>query len=238
MEGVSFWIERSPEGKRYFLAGTDLDSSPVITRLYPDSGIEATEDFEVMMQGVNGCIFLRDRQVKIKFSLRRKKGSLAFYNTSRGETSEVHFSNVQITNLSKGAPELSGMLASREKAVLEMEKEPLQLNKSGEFGGIREEGELEAPICDDAGPDSPYAAGQSDGFSAAPSPGRRGAPRRKPPQKEPARPLRLPMVPTPNEDKRMQRFVPALKARKGLGHKSLSEGSLRRPVDTGAIRIL
>merc|ERR1719313_2930250 len=127
-----------------------------------------TEDFEVMMQGVNGCVFLRDRQVKIKFQLRRSKGSLAFYNTSRGEASEVHFSNVHITNMSKAAPELSGMLASREKAILEMDKEPLQLPKNEEFAGIREEGELEAPTYDDAAPEEGLSpAGQSDGFSAA-----------------------------------------------------------------------
>merc|ERR1712159_468328 len=98
MEGVSFWIERTPEGKRYFLAGADLDSSPVITRIYSDEGKEATEDFEIMMQGVNGCVFLRDRRVKIKFQLTRNKGSIAFYNTSEGEASEVHFSKVQLTN--------------------------------------------------------------------------------------------------------------------------------------------
>lgn len=228
MEGVSFWMERMPEGKRYYLAGADLDSSPVVTRLYPDSGVEATEDFEVMMQGVNGCIFLRNRQVKIKFQLRRVKGSLAFYNTSKGETSEVHFSNVQVINLSKSTPELTGMLASREKAVMEMDKEPKQMPQTEDFGGIQEEsGELEAPICDDVGEEP---AGNSDGFSAAPSPGRRGAPRRRqPPQKEPPKALRLPMVPTPNEDKRMQRFVPALKAkRQPQMAKSFSEGSLRR----------
>lgn len=225
MEGVSFWIERTPEGKRYFLAGTDLDSSPVVTRMYPDSGVEATEVFEVMMQGVNGCIFLRDRVVKIKFVLRRTKGSLAFYNTSKGDTAEAHFSNVQVTNLSKAAPELTGMLASREKAVLEMDKEPKQMPQTADFGGIQEEGELEAPTCDDVGPDYGQA-GDSDGLTARPSPGRRGAPRRRPPQKEPPRPLRLPMVPAPHEDKRMQRFVPALKARKM--QKSFSEGALRR----------
>lgn len=227
MEGVSFWIERTPDGKRYFLAGTDLDSSPVVTRVYTDRGGEATEDFEVMMQGASGVIFLRDRVVKIKFQLRRSKGSLAFYNTSRGEASEVHFSNVHITNMSKAAPELSGMLASREKAILEMDKEPLPVPKNDEFEGIREESELEAPTFDDVGPDPLSPAGLSDGFSAVPSPGRRGAPRRRPPQKEPPKPLRLPMVPTPQEDKRMQRFVPALKARRM--QQSKSEGALRRP---------
>merc|ERR1712193_409950 len=108
-----------------------------------DTGGEGTEDFEVMMQGVNGVVFLRERRLKIKFTLRRSRGSLAFYNTSKGEASEVHFSNVMVTNLSKSAPELSGMLASREKAVLEMDKEPVQLPKHEEFDGIREEGELE-----------------------------------------------------------------------------------------------
>lgn len=227
MEGVSFWMERTPDGKRYFLAGADLDTSPVVTRSYPDTGLEAIEDFEIMMQGVNGVIFLRERSIKIKFTLRRNKGSLAFYNTSKGEASEVHFSNVQITNLSKAAPELSGMLASREKAVLEMDKEPLQLPKNEEFTGIREEGELEAPAYDDGPQEGLSPAGQSDGFSAVPSPGRRGGPRRRRPEKESPKPLRLPMVPSPMEDKRMQRFVPALKARKGM-QKSMSEGTIKR----------
>lgn len=59
-DGSSFWIERrtSDDGqrtKRYLLSGDGLDSRPIVTRQFPDSG-DQPEEIEVLMQGYFGVI--------------------------------------------------------------------------------------------------------------------------------------------------------------------------------------
>lgn len=122
-DGASFWVERRPsrDGKegtrRYMLAGDGLDSKPIVTRPFPDSGGELLEDVEILMEGYTGTIFLQDRKVHLRFRTKNNRGSLAFYNSTQGENDDVHFSSVRITALRRGPLEISGKLLDRERKL-------------------------------------------------------------------------------------------------------------------------
>jgi hypothetical protein len=121
-DGCSFWIERAPRPrvgectKRYCLAGDALESKPVITRNFPDTPGYHEEDVKVLIQGYNGCIFLQDKKVQIKFRLKNMSGSVAFFNTSK--EADVSFAKAAITVLRRGPMEIAGILGNREKQML------------------------------------------------------------------------------------------------------------------------
>jgi len=130
MEGVSFWMERSQGRRRYFLGGSDLESEPVVTREYQtaetDDGGFWTEEWEFLVQGHQGCVFLQGRKVRLKCRSLRNSGAVAFFNATRQSESEklawagsaeVHFSHVSLTTLTRGPLTVSGMLANREKVL-------------------------------------------------------------------------------------------------------------------------
>jgi len=123
-DGVSFWIERRPghggrQGtRRYMLAGDGLDSQPVATRGFPDSGGAHEEFVEVLVQGYNGHVLLQDRKMRLSFRARSGRGCLAFYNSTQAENDDVHFSGVRVTALRKGPLEISGTLGRREHSLL------------------------------------------------------------------------------------------------------------------------
>lgn len=123
-DGVSFWIERSvgrggrQGNRRYMLAGDGLDSQPVATRGFPDSGENHEEFVEVLVQGYNGHVLLQDRKMRLSFRARSGRGSLAFYNSTQAENDDVHFNGVRITALRKGPLEISGTLGRREHSML------------------------------------------------------------------------------------------------------------------------
>lgn len=126
-DGASFWIERrlgrdGREGnKRYMLAGDGLESKPVVSRAYPDVGGELVEDLELMMQGYQGTVFMQNRKVQFRLKTKNGRGSLAFFNTTKGTIDDVHFADVRITALRHGPLEISGTLGRRELAILKMD---------------------------------------------------------------------------------------------------------------------
>lgn len=138
-DGASFWIERRPpragvgspdqEGtRRYMLAGEALESKPIATRSFPDSGGSRVEEIEVLVQGHTGAILLQDRKIQLRFRTKQGKGSLAFYNSTQTRTEEedddVHFSALRITALHRGPLEVDGILARRERELLALQLRP------------------------------------------------------------------------------------------------------------------
>lgn len=130
MEGISFWMERTQGRRRYFLGGSDLESEPVVTREYTtsesDDGGFWTEEWEVLVQGHAGCVFLQGRKVRLKCRSIRNSGAIAFFNATRPSeaekqawagSTEVHFSHVSLTTLTRGPLTVSGMLAARENVL-------------------------------------------------------------------------------------------------------------------------
>lgn len=130
MEGVSFWMERSIGKRRYFLGGSDLESEPIVTREYvtteTDDGGFWTEEWEALVQGHTACVFLHGRKIRLKCRCIRNSGAIAFFNATRMSEadqvlwsggSEVHFSHVNLTTLTRGPLTVSGMLAAREKIL-------------------------------------------------------------------------------------------------------------------------
>jgi len=141
-DGASFWIERTPqrgtlgEGpkKRYILAGDGLESKPVITREFPDTGGTGFEDVQILLQGYTGCIFLQDRKVQIKFKMKHQKGSVAFYNTTqnpKAASDDVFFSGVAITAMRRGPLEIDGSLAHRERGLMRTAESWKDPNEAG-----------------------------------------------------------------------------------------------------------
>lgn len=129
-DGASFWIERRPPGKneteptkRYVLAGEGLESKPIITRSFPDTGTEAFEDIEVLMEGLEGSILLQNRKVQLRFRTKHAKGSIAFYNSTQGDNDDIHFGGIRITALRRGPLEVDGNLLKRERELERMHSE-------------------------------------------------------------------------------------------------------------------
>jgi len=128
-DGASFWIDRRPsrdgrEGtRRYCLVGDGLDSSPIATRPFPDHDDERTEEVELMMEGYNGTIFLQERRVVLRFRMSHSKGSLGFYNSTRGDSDDVHFAGVRITAMRRGPLEIDGKFLARERKLEKMGQE-------------------------------------------------------------------------------------------------------------------
>lgn len=119
-DGVSFWIERSKSWvpgqeavRKYLVSGEGLESRPIITRNYDDAGGEMEEEVEVVMQGYTGAIMVQNRKVTLSFRLKHDRGCLAFYNSTRGEVDDVHFSDVRVTAIRRGPLEISGELGRR-----------------------------------------------------------------------------------------------------------------------------
>lgn len=154
IDGVSFWIERREFNgeltRRYVLAGEGLESKPLATRKYPDTGGEAVEDVEVLVQGFTAVIFVRNRQVQIRCRMKQSRGSICFFNSTKatedGLGEDVHFSNCRITALRRGPLEVSGLLARRERALNAPPKpeapdlDPLQTDAAIVFGDGEEKG--------------------------------------------------------------------------------------------------
>mmetsp|Transcript_7972 Transcript_7972/g.14505 ORF Transcript_7972/g.14505 Transcript_7972/m.14505 type:complete len:327 (+) Transcript_7972:64-1044(+) len=144
-DGASFWIERrtseNGEGtKRYLLSGDGLDSRPIVTRQYPDSGSDEPEEIEVLMQGYFGVIMVQNRKVHLKFRCKRNKGSIAFYNSTQGDKDDVHFSEVRITALRRGPMEIGGFLGQRERQLLGRDREdPSSTVQDEDNVGLRSE---------------------------------------------------------------------------------------------------
>merc|ERR1719352_243693 len=107
IDGASFWIERraNEDGtytRRYVLAGEGLESKALVTRKYPDTAGDDTEDVELLVQGYKTVIFVRNRQVQIRCRTKPGKGSICLFNSTKVEDStsgDVHFSGVRITAL-------------------------------------------------------------------------------------------------------------------------------------------
>lgn len=158
MEGVSFWMERSQGRRRYFLGGSDLESEPVVTREYTtsesDDGGFWTEEWEVLVQGYQGCVFLQGRKVRLKCRSIRNAGAIAFFNATRpseadkqawGGSTEVHFSHVSMTTLTRGPLTVSGMLAARENILsysVSPEEKAVQERRKQQQEALREQNRL------------------------------------------------------------------------------------------------
>lgn len=121
-DGVTFFVERklstskaaaADGNKRYVLTGDGLDSRPVLSKAYPDRGGETVEEFEVLMQGYHGVVFIQNRKMQMKFRTRRGKGSVGFFNTTRADDDDVHFANVWLTAVRRGPLECDGVLGRR-----------------------------------------------------------------------------------------------------------------------------
>lgn len=127
-DGVSFWIERRPGrdgrqgSKTYLVSGDGLDSTPIVTRPFPDLGGDQEEEVEILVQGFMGCIFVQDRKVQLKFRTKNDRGCVAFYNSTQGEKDDVTFSAVRITALRRGPMEVAGVLSKRELALANLGK--------------------------------------------------------------------------------------------------------------------
>mmetsp|Transcript_72519 Transcript_72519/g.172915 ORF Transcript_72519/g.172915 Transcript_72519/m.172915 type:complete len:362 (-) Transcript_72519:109-1194(-) len=183
IDGVSFWVERSVRAgrneKRFCLAGEGLESNPVITRPFEDSGEDLAEDVEVMVQGCTGSILLHNRKVHLRFRCKQGRGSIAFYNTSQGEDPpDAHFSSVRVTALRRGPLEVGGILGRREQdlhreaasgtiAALDMDRSGAEAAPMVHFG--EEEAShsfLPSPQASPhAGPSSPKAYSSLQGSS-------------------------------------------------------------------------
>lgn len=151
MEGVSFWMERTLGKRRYFLGGSDLESEPVVTREYVtsegDDGGYWTEEWEALVQGYTACVFVQGRKVSLKCRCIRNSGAIAFFNATRPSeaemalwsgSTEVHFSHVSLTTLTRGPLTVSGMLAAREKVLthsISPEEKQLQLQRAEQKRG-------------------------------------------------------------------------------------------------------
>eukprot|EP00933_Yihiella_yeosuensis_P014228 TRINITY_DN12827_c0_g1_i1.p1 TRINITY_DN12827_c0_g1~~TRINITY_DN12827_c0_g1_i1.p1 ORF type:complete len:333 (+),score=70.30 TRINITY_DN12827_c0_g1_i1:91-1089(+) len=137
-DGTSFWVERrpgedgNPPTKRYCLSGQGLESRPILTRTYADSGMDEEEEIEVLMQGYSGVVLAQNRKVQLKFRTKIDRGSIAFYNSTVGARDDVHFSGVRITALRRGPMEVTGVLSKRENQMM---------RTSNSFRGNEEEGE-------------------------------------------------------------------------------------------------
>lgn len=123
-DGVTFYVERrlaygkaaaaAGQGfKRYVLTGEGLDSRPVVSNQYPDGGGELVEDFEVLLQGHSGVVFIQNRKIQLNFKTRRGKGSVGFFNTTRADDDNIHFAKVWLTAVRRGPMECAGTLGRR-----------------------------------------------------------------------------------------------------------------------------
>jgi len=164
LDGVSFWIERktNPETgecfRRYVLSGDGLESKPIATRRYPDTGGEDVEEVEMLVQGFSACIFLRNRKVQIKLRTQPGRGSICFYNSTKATEEEdnkddITFSNVRITALRRGPLEIDGTLRRREALL----KEPADPELA-----------LDGTLDDDDGKEKVDAQGESVVTTVAP----------------------------------------------------------------------
>lgn len=180
IDGVSFWIERreGPDGqltRRYIVAGEGLESKPIATRKYPDTGGEAVEDVEVLVQGFTAVIFVRDRQVQIRCRTKASRGSICFFNSTKAtedgphDREDCHFANCRITALRRGPLEIAGTLARRENNLRAMNEppppeieetavsalDPMQADGSIVYGEEEKGGGFHESIATTAPPDSP-----------------------------------------------------------------------------------
>lgn len=150
MDGASFWIERRQDKdgqltRRYVLAGEGLESKPLATRKYPDPGGEASEEVEVLVQGFTTVIFVRNRQVQIRCRTKNSRGSICFFNSTKGTDTgsqdDVHFSHCRITALRRGPLEISGVLGRRERALNEPRPVP-ELEDSAALDPLQADGSI------------------------------------------------------------------------------------------------
>jgi len=151
-DGASFWVERrqatdrAAGSKRYMLAGDGLDSKPIATRSFPDPGGEQPEEVEVMMEGYNGTILLQNRKVSLRFRMKHSAGSVAFYNSTIGDSDEVHFSGARITALRRGPLEIDGKLLRRERELERLDNDGRLYSQEAQAGDVPGEIALDSPF--------------------------------------------------------------------------------------------
>ncbi|CAD7923681.1 unnamed protein product [Amoebophrya sp. A120] len=176
--GGSVWMEVKDGRKVYCLGGNDLASKPLVTQSYPVHSVVRNgrnvliEEWEFLLQGYTGCAFFDQRRVRIKFSLKRGKGAIAFFNSSKSPVWEnpeafdqlfsgldVVFRNIRLTVVSKKV-ELDTFLKDPQVKVTEPQKKVKELWNESELDTKRKRAERRAQLtADDDGKKGPPEVG-------------------------------------------------------------------------------
>eukprot|EP00392_Amoebophrya_sp_AT5.2_P009193 g9221.t1 len=162
--GGSVWMEIKDGRKVYCLGGNDLASKPIVTQGYPVHTVVRNgrnviiEEWEFLMQGYTGCAFFDGRRIRIKFSLKRGKGSIAFFNSSKSPVWEngeafdqlfsgmdVLFRNIRLTVVAKKV-ELDSFLKDPQVKVTEPAKKVKELWNESEMDTKRKRAERRAQL--------------------------------------------------------------------------------------------
>merc|ERR1719456_1109749 len=110
-DGVALWVDLREREATYTVGGNDLESDAIQTRRYtvegtvrPDGRVRFEDDWELLVQGPNGCAFVRRKAARLNFRQKRWEGQLAVFNSSKTAREhpsgvEVHFLGVHLTFL-------------------------------------------------------------------------------------------------------------------------------------------
>ncbi|CAD7929927.1 unnamed protein product [Amoebophrya sp. A25] len=179
--GGSVWMEVNNGRKVYCLGGNELASKPIVTQSYPVTTVVRggrnviIEEWEFLLQGFTGCAFFDSRKVRIKFSLKRGKGAIAFFNSSKGPAWEnqemfdqifsgvdVLFRDIRLTVVAKKV-ELDSFLKHPQVQVTAPQKKVKELWNDSEVDTQRKRAErraeLLAPKDEKGGPPEPGDVG-------------------------------------------------------------------------------
>jgi hypothetical protein len=127
-DGIAVWVDLRGRTAQYTVAGNDLEGIPVKTREFEieeipdeDGKIAFSDEWELLVHGINGCAFVQRRNARMNFRQRKWEGSLAIFNSSRrnddGKPAEVHFTNINMTFLDPPKLPRHALAAVREGGV-------------------------------------------------------------------------------------------------------------------------